>query len=370
GYRFDPESGLYVAGNGTRYYSPQLGRFTQFDPSGYVDGMNLYEFLGGNPNAYLDPSGGQSQPSSTWYEELWWYTKYSFTRPLETAAVHAPNLGYSLKGSGSITANTFTFGLADWAGWTDSERYQGWEFLGTRIASVVSREALIAAATLGVGNFVRAGVQTTTLGVYQLARGTHVGLVTYEYGSAAYDVYSGIEAVRAGNPWGWLQIAGGGIGLAPGLRGTLDQIGAGSAGLRKLTRGEISVVAENIARRRLASKLDDLGPIKYRTDWGIDLAGVRRRNLPRFIEVKGTGGREFAGRTALSEAQEDIKSFVPRRLGTAIGHYPRWRSITPETFARASKFNQMLARTGPAKGYFVEVSNLNRFFYGWRLRRW
>lgn len=92
GYRYDAETGLYVAGNGVRYYSPTLGRFTQYDPAGYVDGMNLYEFLRSNPNAYVDPSGGSSQPGSSWYQELWWAYKHGFTDPVQNLSLQITNL--------------------------------------------------------------------------------------------------------------------------------------------------------------------------------------------------------------------------------------------------------------------------------------
>ena len=36
---------------------PSLGRFTRRDPKGYIDGMNLYQAVGGNPAAALDPMG-------------------------------------------------------------------------------------------------------------------------------------------------------------------------------------------------------------------------------------------------------------------------------------------------------------------------
>jgi RHS repeat-associated protein len=55
GREYDPESGLYNFRN--RYYSPDMGRFISFDPLGYVDGMNLYEFVNGNPVNYVDPMG-------------------------------------------------------------------------------------------------------------------------------------------------------------------------------------------------------------------------------------------------------------------------------------------------------------------------
>jgi RHS repeat-associated protein len=55
GRELDAESGLMHFR--ARTYSPKLGRFVQRDPSGFGDGMNLYEFLAGRPTTRTDPSG-------------------------------------------------------------------------------------------------------------------------------------------------------------------------------------------------------------------------------------------------------------------------------------------------------------------------
>jgi len=55
GRRWDSEADLYYFRN--RYYSPVLGRFLQRDPSGYADGMNLYEFVRSAPLGGDDPLG-------------------------------------------------------------------------------------------------------------------------------------------------------------------------------------------------------------------------------------------------------------------------------------------------------------------------
>ena len=51
----DGETGLYHFR--ARAYSPSMGRFLQLDPAGFVDGMNRYQYAGGNPLAFTDPSG-------------------------------------------------------------------------------------------------------------------------------------------------------------------------------------------------------------------------------------------------------------------------------------------------------------------------
>ncbi|MEN6308598.1 MAG: RHS repeat-associated core domain-containing protein [Anaerohalosphaeraceae bacterium] len=40
-----------------RDYSPFMGRFYQQDPAQYIDGLNLYEYVKGNPNINIDPLG-------------------------------------------------------------------------------------------------------------------------------------------------------------------------------------------------------------------------------------------------------------------------------------------------------------------------
>jgi RHS repeat-associated protein len=60
GQRFDDSVGLnhfYF-----RTYDPELGRFLQRDPSGYADGVNLYEYVSGNPLGNIDELGLSTGP--------------------------------------------------------------------------------------------------------------------------------------------------------------------------------------------------------------------------------------------------------------------------------------------------------------------
>ena len=43
-----------------RTYSPTLGRFLQTDPIGYGDGLNWYNYVGGDPVNGIDPTGTQT----------------------------------------------------------------------------------------------------------------------------------------------------------------------------------------------------------------------------------------------------------------------------------------------------------------------
>jgi uncharacterized protein RhaS with RHS repeats len=49
------ESGMYHVRN--RMYHPGIGRWTQWDPLGYVDGMDVYQYVRSQPLAKIDPYG-------------------------------------------------------------------------------------------------------------------------------------------------------------------------------------------------------------------------------------------------------------------------------------------------------------------------
>jgi hypothetical protein len=49
------EAGLHY--NWHRHCDPTIGRYTQADPLGFVDGPSVYGYAGGNPQAFVDPEG-------------------------------------------------------------------------------------------------------------------------------------------------------------------------------------------------------------------------------------------------------------------------------------------------------------------------
>jgi RHS repeat-associated protein len=55
GYIYTPSTKLYCLR--LRWYSTEMGRFIQRDPLGYVDGMNLYQYVEGMPITSMDPLG-------------------------------------------------------------------------------------------------------------------------------------------------------------------------------------------------------------------------------------------------------------------------------------------------------------------------
>ncbi|MEM1109806.1 MAG: RHS repeat-associated core domain-containing protein, partial [Planctomycetota bacterium] len=65
GLSHDEETGLVY--NRARYLHPQLGRFVQRDPLGYVDGMNTYAYYAGISRG-VDPSGLSSEAIETLVE--------------------------------------------------------------------------------------------------------------------------------------------------------------------------------------------------------------------------------------------------------------------------------------------------------------
>ncbi|MEQ1714045.1 MAG: RHS repeat-associated core domain-containing protein, partial [Hyphomicrobium sp.] len=60
GQWFQVESGLHY--NWHRHYDPTIGRYTQPDPLGFVDGPSVYAYARNAPGEVVDPDGQYSIP--------------------------------------------------------------------------------------------------------------------------------------------------------------------------------------------------------------------------------------------------------------------------------------------------------------------
>jgi RHS repeat-associated protein len=59
GYYTDQTTGEIMVRR--RDYDPPLGRWLSVDPSGFIDGINLYQYVRNNPISLVDPSGLQAE---------------------------------------------------------------------------------------------------------------------------------------------------------------------------------------------------------------------------------------------------------------------------------------------------------------------
>ena len=82
GYRYSPTTGLYHARN--RYYHPTLAVWLTRDPTGYPDGMNAYEYVGGNPTGRADPQGTDFIAVADRPVPPWWVRGIGAMIPIET----------------------------------------------------------------------------------------------------------------------------------------------------------------------------------------------------------------------------------------------------------------------------------------------
>jgi len=174
-YRFngkerDEESGLGYYG--FRYYAPWMARWTRTDPAGPVDGLNLYQFVRGNPTSSWDPSGleacsilaGNCPPPALVGKDV--------ERPSlpDGWSIHATDRGiYLVHDSWGQPDDEILIGLD----------IQSWAFeeFGVDVAlqSSLIGDMMLEASMAGIGLFygvVKGGVAIARRGVQRLASGT------------------------------------------------------------------------------------------------------------------------------------------------------------------------------------------------------
>ena len=171
GRRYDEETGLYYFRN--RYYSPSLGRFISFDPMGYIDGMNLYEFVNGNPVNLVDPWGFLS------------YSLKSYITGFAEGFIEGAGEGVIIT-LDVFTPNSTSFGteMHDIA-----SSYKGLQYDISRFGATGARESLITAGTAGLSKLAATS---------RLARLGYIGLLGAEAFSGGYQLGRGINKLKEG----------------------------------------------------------------------------------------------------------------------------------------------------------------------------
>ncbi|MEM7391661.1 MAG: RHS repeat-associated core domain-containing protein, partial [Verrucomicrobiota bacterium] len=90
GRRYDNETGFYYYR--ARYMEPRSGRFTTRDPLGYIDGLNLFAYVGQNPFRWLDPFGFEK---GSWLDGLQEFLDWAGFAPGVGAVPDLLNAGVS-----------------------------------------------------------------------------------------------------------------------------------------------------------------------------------------------------------------------------------------------------------------------------------
>ncbi len=152
----DASTGLYYYG--ARYYAPWLGRWLSCDPAGTVDGLNLYEFVKGNPLSSVDMTGRTLEDIINTTDSLFTGTEHNnlsttlFTTSTNNTSTTADTLFTTSIGNTSTTADTlFTTSIGNTSTTTPESSMSGVSIF----ASVAGGIFGLAGLGVGVGQLVR-----------------------------------------------------------------------------------------------------------------------------------------------------------------------------------------------------------------------
>ncbi|HET8924383.1 MAG TPA: SpvB/TcaC N-terminal domain-containing protein [Candidatus Acidoferrum sp.] len=102
----DDETGFYY--HGARYYAPWLGRWTNCDPAGLIDNLDLYIYARSNPVRFADRSGRQSGEPPQMH-----LTEQSETRVPSTPTVSGRGYGKNVRSTIQAFGSQWMLGKVD-----------------------------------------------------------------------------------------------------------------------------------------------------------------------------------------------------------------------------------------------------------------
>jgi hypothetical protein len=262
-------TGLYCVRN--RYLHPRLGRWLERDRAGYVDGMNLYQYVMSNPAGLVDPTGLWGLPR--WFVKMVSPESAEAVEQVERAAqVRAEDAAaraqsaraegdtdlarrfdqlaaennqmaatafdivgeHSLDGvvmgagaGGELVTERYSFGLSRIAGLTDASQYAGEDWYAP-VNGVVTTGSIAFGSILGGPG---AGASPSPLLTTVQSSGQILGrgfLTVAMAADAADKMGGGVDRVIAdpGDLWGWAEI---GFGVC--------QVGAAKMNLDRTLQG-------------------------------------------------------------------------------------------------------------------------------------
>lgn len=297
-----------------RYYHPGLGRFISQDPIGFAGGTNLYAYCGNDPINFTDPLG--LSPMSGFLTDLanFGNDMGAFVDPaawgqLGNAQIWADGLDTGLHATGSA----LSFGLYDGGSYRCQVGFNTSFVLGS-----IGREAATQAATLGLGNALRAGGGVCGIAAKAGQRGGVVGAIGRFVGK--------FTCFTAGTP----------VLMADGSSKAIENVKAGDLVLSKDEKtGEI------VKRKVVETK-------------------VRTTNATLVVEVAGGGRVET---TAEHPFYVDGKGWTPAGQ-LAIGNAIVTRA------GPSVKVTKIEKKEKPATVYNFEVEGTHSYFVGNANLRW
>jgi Holliday junction resolvase-like predicted endonuclease len=146
--------------------------------------------------------------------------------------------------------------------------------------------------------------------------------------------------------------------VAPAATGSAGVTSGSAPPTGALTPGTIGEMGEDLAADYLKNKgYTDITPIQNNSGHGIDIAARNPKGEWEFFEVKTSKGDNAP---PLSDAQTNVTTFVPSRLGRAAGPASGWRNAGPALQAKAQGILDNLKATGRTPtGSVIEVTDVS-----------